>query len=181
MKISHKFPQFTNQPTLIAVTGKQGGRFYIARDGIIEEVDSFKIEKPGYTDREGMFMTRGRGITVRSGSVVEEQDEVMLRYFFHEFISRIRQLSANLAPDKLVLFGTAGMKGRLSKLLPKHLQEKIDVFIVGTYYGSHPFKLLAKIQEHRAEQGRQTTKPIYGEAKKIMDQTRIARRVIRGR
>ena len=98
MKIPHELPQFENQRALIVSLGTHAGKCFLAADGNLSEVLALVQEKPRYSDREGFFMTAGRGGVYQTGSVYEDKSDEEARRFIrriaHELTVAINKLRA---------------------------------------------------------------------------------------
>jgi len=146
MKISQNLPQFAGEHVLLVVTGRQEAEFYRAGDGEVEKVAAFKVETPKYSDREGHFKTRGRGMVLASGAVYEAQKEKILQDFRREFKSSLKSVLANFSqPDRIYMYTPAYMATDVQGLFPRLVAGAIKKTIRGNFYGRHPFELLEKI------------------------------------
>lgn len=144
MKIPRELPQFKDENAFIIVTGKQDAAFYKASDGIIEKVDAFKIPRPTYSDNEGIYRTKGRGVATSSGSAKELQDENVIRDFLREFKKRIRKISDF---STIYIFSPHQIKNRVRAALPNEWKMKVGALIEGNYYFRHPTFILKKLGE----------------------------------
>ena len=146
MKISQDLPQFKEENALLIVTGKHEADFFHASHGEIERIAGFKVEKPHYSDREGHFKTRGRGVTVASGAVYEAQKEKILQDFRREFRKALRLALGNNHPDVLYVYTPAYLKNEVYALLPKRIQSLVKKIFSINIYGRHPFEILERIR-----------------------------------
>jgi len=144
MKIPRDLPQFKDETAFIIVAGKQNAVFYTAADATIEQVDAFKIPKPKYSDNEGGFETRGRGMLISSGSVRELQDADIIRDFLRELQLRFKKIPAF---SRLYIFAPQQTKNKIQKVLPSEWKKKINAIIDGNYYFRHPTFILKKLSE----------------------------------
>ncbi|MEX0672922.1 MAG: host attachment protein [Candidatus Paceibacterota bacterium] len=167
MKITEKLPQFENETALLVVTGKQDAVFYIAQNGEVNAVESFKVDKPKYTDLHGHFETRAHGKVTRAGSPYEPTDlsDDAVRQFLKELEEELKNVSRHYALDSLYIFYPSHMKNRISEVLPPKLARKQQIAIEGNFYEHHPFKLLERIQKKNSSG---VIKPITATAQKIL-------------
>ncbi|MEX0930334.1 MAG: host attachment protein [Candidatus Paceibacterota bacterium] len=168
MKISEKLPQFENETALLVVTGKQTAVFYIAKDGEIHQVNSFKVNKPKYTDLQGHFETRSHGKTTRAGSAFEptELSEDAVRNFLKELEEELKNVSRHHTLDSLYVFCPAHVKNRIEKAIPSKLARKEQMVVEGNFFESHPFDLLTKIRKRTS---RNPIRPLTEAAQKILN------------
>jgi hypothetical protein len=144
MKIPNKFKQFEDRPSIIIVAGRQDAAIYKCSGGFLERLDAFKIPTPHYSDREGAFKTRGRGVTTRSGGVREIRDDDIIRDFLSEFKKRIKKIAKNDF-DSVYITAPAKTKNRIKEILPTRLRQKVVSIIEGNYFYRHPLFILEKI------------------------------------
>jgi hypothetical protein len=151
MKISRDLPQFDGEKTLIVVAGKQEARFFLAKDGVIEESQSFQFEKPKYSDREGFFMSRGKSGVYRSGAVYEFKKQRLVK----ELGSRLKEGFADIAKynkiDKIYLLSPEHLENDVKKAIPPDYRKKIKFLLKGDYSHFHPFDILDKIASQKKE------------------------------
>lgn len=153
MFISQHLPQFTDKKVLLIVASRQNGKFFIAQDGQLEEKDSFSVEAPTYSDKEGHFETRRsrgvRGMVQKmfgSGVPREDVKEKVEKDFLKEFEKRVKEVWADDI-DEAYLFASPYVINDIPELLTQQQQEKITQRIEGNYIKIHPFKLLEKLAE----------------------------------
>ena len=146
MKISKDLPQFVGEKALLIVTGKQEADFYSAGDGSIEKIAGFMVEKPHYSDREGHFKTRGRGATLASGAVYENQKEKILQDFRREFRKTLKTVLGSFTPNQIYVYTPSYLSNEIVALFSKRMALAIKKVIKGNFYGRHPFEMLEKIR-----------------------------------
>lgn len=151
MKIPEEYPQFNEHAALLVVTGAQEADFYFAHDGAIEKVDSFKIEKPHYSDDEGFSETRSGGQVLASGSAKEGVKEKILADFLHEFKIHSKDAYMKHMPDDLYVFTPAYVVHYVTEALLADAERRIVHVFRGNYYDKHPTELLEMIQKERKE------------------------------
>jgi hypothetical protein len=142
MKIPRQFQQFKDEPTLLLVAGRQTAVLYEAKDGILNKIDSFEIPKPRYSDREGEFRRRGRGVTVSSGVPKELRDDDIINDFLKELKKRLKPLSK---PEKLIVFAPDKTRHKILDVLPKAWQQKVTKVIRGNYFNKEPLDVISRI------------------------------------
>ncbi len=135
MKIPRQFPQFKDEKTLVLVTGKQVAKAYMAENGVIDKVFEFKVDKPKFSDNEGAFKSSGHGKTIRSGSVREENKDVVLLEFLKLLDKELKQLGKGQYPKIIDLYVLCPdyHKSVIQKALPKALSSKLKKLIEGNY------------------------------------------------
>jgi hypothetical protein len=176
MLVPQTLPQFNNRKALVVVTGKQDARFYRISEGIFIEFDNFKIPRPHYSDKEGYFRSRSKGITMSSGAVRELQDEIVIGDFVREFRRHIK--AAGNGFDEVYFFTPSTVKKALLDALPASLKGKIHAIFEGNHYKTSPLGLLSRIK-NEIESTHVTLRS--EEAQKIISKSRTARSVIRGK
>ena len=121
MKIPRQFKQFHDEPALIIVAGRQDALLYSANNGMIDRVDAVKIPTPHYSDREGAFQTRRKGMIVRSGAPRELRDRDIIRDFIHELGKRMKKLSFSIS--KTYIFAPDQTDRKSTRLNSSHIQK----------------------------------------------------------
>lgn len=143
MKIPEPLHQFKDEDALIVVSGRQDAAFYEAQNGILTEIDSFKIPTPHYSDHEGEIRVSSRGAGIRSGGTRELRHQDIIRDFMHEFKRRIKKLPATFS--KIYVFAPHQTKNKISDILFEWVQRKADTIIEGNFYYHHPLKVIGRI------------------------------------
>jgi hypothetical protein len=174
MKISKELPQFDGEKALVLVTGMENAKIFVAENGTIEEVESFRVEKPHYSDREGHFETRKGGKVIGSGSVYEEKDETTVMHFAQELESKLVRFR-NESITKLFLFTPGYIVASIRRAIPLSLIAKTEGVIKGNFLDYHPFDLLKKIEKMKPL----PTAPMTAEAEKTLTKSDQAKHVIR--
>jgi hypothetical protein len=147
MLIPANLPTFNGEKALLIATGKQDAVFYLAQNGILKSIDSFLIETPKYSDREGHFKTRGAGKTIRSGAVYENKKGKVITDFIKEFQKRFGTISKKHKIARLYIYSPSHMHTYIREALPKAFQNKITMEIEGNFFKTHPLTLLKKIHD----------------------------------
>ncbi len=180
MKISKKLPQFKNKRTLIVITGKQEGKFYLAYKGIIEKLTYFKFTKPKYSDREGHFVTKGGAGKYKTGSVYEPKKEKLRIELIKRLQEKLKTILKRRKIDSIYIACPEYLKNRIKDAFPSSASKKIDLVIFGDYCHSHVYKLLEKIKEKIGFKNK-PVRPAKKSARKIICKSKKARKVIKGK
>lgn len=143
MKIPRQLPQFTDYPALLVVAGRQTAIFYRVAAGLLEKLDDFQIETPQYSDNEGQFRVRGKGMTMKSGAPRELERADIIRDFLREFKKRLQDLPGDF--HELWLFAPPRTKNEIQAVLPVTWRSKLKRVIPGNYSSRPPLELLAKL------------------------------------
>ncbi|PJE51589.1 MAG: hypothetical protein COV29_00310 [Candidatus Yanofskybacteria bacterium CG10_big_fil_rev_8_21_14_0_10_36_16] len=143
MQIPKQFQQFKNNPTLLAVFGNQSGIFYLAENGLIEEVNKIEVITPKYSDNEGFSEIRSKtaGI-ISSGSSREIPKEKIHKEFIKKAASYILEVDKKGAINEIYLFCAPEIINQFKNELPKQLRDKIKKEIRGMYLKDSPTQLL---------------------------------------
>jgi hypothetical protein len=135
--------QFEDGEALLIVSGKQGAAFYHIRGECIELIDSFKVSKPEYTDFEGEFKVRGRGLTISSGSIKETDDESLIRSFLRELKKHLGRLKLHI--QKIYLFAPPQTKNKIKEAMRPENRNKVEKVVSGNFSRFHPIDLLERV------------------------------------
>lgn len=171
MKIRNNLPQFENERALIAVVGKQEAIFYFANKGVVEELRSFRFEKPKHSDREGFFMSRGASGVYRSGAVYESKKEKIIAELIFHLKNNLGDILNKNRADVIYLSSPDYLKNDVLKSFPSSYKKKIKLFLKGDYCHFHPFEVLEKIGGPEKE-----TVVLKEDAAKILNKTTVRRR-----
>lgn len=139
MKIKRELPQYEGESVLFVATGTRDGIIYLAGDGEVRKLKSFRVAKPKYSDKEGFTKNRRTGV---SGSARELDREDMQRDFLKEAVRQIRQASGSKKITDVILFAPPELKADLPSALPSGLKNKVVAVIPGNYHEHHPFELI---------------------------------------
>jgi hypothetical protein len=161
MKIPRKLEQFDGSKALIVVSGKQEALFYSANKGTIEKLAEIGIPRPRYSDHEGEFKVRGRGLTVSSGSPVEFHDYEVIQEFIQECKKRMKEIGEF---DEVYIFASEKVKNKIGSCVPSSMKSKVKAVIEGNYFNHRPLELIEKI----SAANRHEKMPLDPEAQKIM-------------
>lgn len=145
MKITQNLHQFINVNALIAVTGTMTAKLYLVKDGQIQQVDSIKLAKPNYSDKEEFFARKTATENI-SGSVYESPREYLRSQFLHDFQNEIKDIYAEHGFDTIFLIAPRYVLRDVENRMPKKCREMIKLRIAGNVIGKHPNKLLEIIK-----------------------------------
>ncbi len=171
MKLSQELPQFENKPVLLLVCGWQSGKIFYALNGEIVLVQEIDVPDHHYSDREGHFKMRTRGI-VQSGSVYEQKKEHIRKEFLGEYVSSIDNAVKKYNAKELYLFSPPEGMHDLQDVLPPRFRRRVRGRYSGNYIHHKPDKIVALIKDKKL-------KPVQlmsEEAKKILDKIDFFRR-----
>lgn len=146
MKIRKELPQFRNERALLAATGQQEVKFYLAHGGIVEELELYLIPNPRYTDREGFFAER-RTTELGSGSVYEPKKLYIENRFLHWLKNEIKEVCERQEIDSVYLFAPDYISKRIFAAIPEDIHSKIKFKLSGNFTKSHPFELLSMLKK----------------------------------
>jgi hypothetical protein len=146
MKIPKEFPQFQNEKVLLLATGKESAAIYIASDGELTELRSFKLPPEKYTYPEARFEHRGHGAILGVGTVYEKHDEVRTQKFFKKLEEAMESLVEKNHISHLYLFAPTYFLKQVEKHLPKKWRQQIAKKFDGNFTRVKPLELLQKIK-----------------------------------
>ncbi len=150
MKISKGLPQFT-KISLIIAAGSHSAEIYRAYEGEIEKIDSFRMENPTYSDKEGFFSRSGKGMNYGSGSVIETNKEEILGKFTKELASRIEKLFKENNAGSTYIFSPNYIKKSIRDSLSQKIKDCMVYTMEGNFVENHPFDLIKMIQKKTGE------------------------------
>lgn len=140
MKIKQGLSNFAEQSVLFIATGTKEGVLYLAGDGEIEKLKTFRVAKPKFSDREGFSRHGGKnGVT---GSSKEIDRHKMDLDFVKETVKQIKLVIGGKGVTDVIILTPAELKNELPKALPASLKSKVLAVIVGNYHEEHPFELI---------------------------------------
>ena len=166
MQIGENLPQYNQQKTLFVVLGTQEGKFYLASEGEINEVEHIKVPNQTYSDKEGHFEKRGHGNFYGSGSVEEEKDYNVEKKFSKTVSEKLQEYQNNKSFDVINLFVPSHLKKYIEEDWGVDLQKKVENHIDGNYVSENPIELIKKVEIVTEDET-----VAKGEAKDILDKT----------
>lgn len=178
MKIPKKYPQFENQETLIIICGRQKAKVLLAKDGLLEKLEDFGIETPQYSDREGFFKTRIKDVGVaKSGAVYEDKKEKVKKELLKELKKRLKKVSFDKKTPVINLFSPDYLKNEAEEAVKQVFHKSKPSYYSGNFYSQSNFAVLEVLKKGYSPKKEVKKK----EAKKILDKTKAARKIIKGK
>jgi hypothetical protein len=171
MLIEEKLSQFVEDASLLIVAGESSAKFYLAGNGVIEELDPFHLPKLHYSDREGFFARRG-GQSNNSGSVYENPKEYLHKQFLHGLTDEVKHAQERHGFQSIYLFAPDYMMKGVKECLPKEFRDMLRLEFIGNLAAKHPLELLRLIKAER-EQIARRQKIVRLEARKLLDTANV--------
>ena len=141
MKIPSKFPQFEKENVLIVATGAQDADIYLASDGLMDKVISFRIPRRRYSDEEG-FSVQKSGV---SGSAREYPKEAAIQEFLKRLETELKTISQKEKISHVCLFSPDYMMKMVKSVFPVNLRDKVKISVDGNFSQHSPMELLEKL------------------------------------
>jgi hypothetical protein len=138
----------SNGTSLLVVTGKETAKFYMARDGIMNELEHISVREPKYSDKEGFFERRRGGKVLSSGSVLEPKEKVAINEFLTKLEQKLVDVSRQTAFSRVYVFAPLEHRHRIISAIPYHLKQYIQLVIPGNYVRKSPLGLLLLIKNY---------------------------------
>ena len=143
LQIPRQLPQF-DRATLIIVTGRQDAIFYRAWQGLLAQLGAFHLPRPRYSDHEGEFKKRGRGIEISYGANTEIDKRDSIREFLQAFRQQIKRIPE---AAEIIIFAPAILKKVIGQALPSAWQKHLKQIIAGNYHRFYPLEILRKLAQ----------------------------------
>lgn len=144
MKISNKFPRFSEK-TLIIVCNPREAIFYYAEGDNLEKIAEFKLDKIVYSDRED-FGRLSTGGVYETGAKYEKQKVSLRNDFKAKFVEVAKSVSKKINFKKLHVVSAVNIHRILLKILPKNWLKILGAHFKGDYTKKHPFEILQLIR-----------------------------------
>lgn len=178
--IPKNLPQFSDSPSLFISSGEYEAHFYLAHQGTLEEVESFKMppreEARGKQAFIGASQTKALGAVTHHGAYVEE----LKRKFQARVDYTIHNLLDEYQFQNIYLFSPEYVAKRIIKGLEPNEEEKIKMKFFGEFIKLHPLKLLKMFwKQIELLISVSIVPPITKEGAKIADRPKI-RHAVRG-
>ncbi len=168
MKIPSENYQFSNEKTIILVTGAQGALVYFANEGEVDLVSEIEADKIEDTDKSGIFRVK-RPKMVHHGVSFEDKQEKIKDKTTKDFLKKLRvelkELKVSEGVDSVFLFTPDFMEGHILESFPSEMKDRVKNVFVGNYRKEHPLDLVKKIGSFRDDK---RVKPVGEEALKIL-------------
>ena len=143
MKIAQQFPQFKKERALVILTGTQEAEFYLAGDGVIEKIETFRIPRIRYSDKEGLSVRTGKtGVTGGSSKTTKEQYQ---QEFTAKFRTAAKDIVGRVTPTQIVL--VSPIVGEVEALLPVAVKKIVAMRIKKNLCERHPEEILEHIKK----------------------------------
>ncbi|PIZ57034.1 hypothetical protein COY23_01955 [bacterium (Candidatus Torokbacteria) CG_4_10_14_0_2_um_filter_35_8] len=146
MKISGTLPQFSEEKALLVVASRYEADFYFAENGMIDKIQSFRVEESTYSDREDFTERKGRGNFFMTGSGYQSPKVQVIQDFAKEFKENLKDVLSKNDITSIYLFVPSEMVNEIKEKLDNLSKKKIKFVFKGDYNKEHAFKLLEKIK-----------------------------------
>jgi len=180
MQIPNTFKIKNSEHILLLITGKQEASFHKVFNGEMTTLNSFKVDKPHYSDNEGHFKTRADGRVIRSGSPRELDDDLVIADFLKKLEKYIKTDIDTDDYSQIYLTVPGHLKNIIVDSLPPKITDKIHHEILGNFFNEEPLGVLERFSDLNIEEGSESISFIGKEAKQILKKTKQARKVIKG-
>jgi hypothetical protein len=135
MKLSNTLPK-VGEETLLVVSSPSGSKFFLVKEGSLEQVAEFKIDKPHYSDLED----------TEAGPLIDRMKPMVHRDFNITFKATAKKLAKTLSVKKIYLFTTKSLSNLTEKLLPAEWRNRLASHTKGDFTKVHPFQILRRVQ-----------------------------------
>lgn len=168
MKIARGLEAFDHERALIVACGEWSAKLHFAHKGKIEYLGAVVVRAPKFSDREGFFMSSGRGLIFRTGSVREQQKEHRHQQFLHELMTQVERHAANLNTSTMYVICPEHTRPAVMRALEKHYAKQIRFVLPGCHVNDHPFTLIRRIEDARGEAFAVLHRPKREQEKKLL-------------
>lgn len=125
------------------MTGTQEAEFYLAGDGSIEKVETFRIPRIRYSGDEGLSVRTGKtGVTGGGSKSMKGQYQ---QEFTARFRSSAKDVIARVKPTQLLVISRVAVE--VEDLLPAMARKLIKVRLRKNLCERHPEEILKHIQK----------------------------------
>lgn len=143
MKIAQQFPQFKKERALLIVTGTQEAEFYLAGDGSVEKIETFRIPRIRYSDKEGLAVRTGKtGVTGGGSHSTKEQYR---QAFAAKFKASAKDVIARTTPTHIMI--VSPIIADIEQLLPTTAKKLVRVRLRKNLCERHAEEILGRIQK----------------------------------
>ncbi len=169
MKIPDNLSRWSNA-TLVIAAGILDARIYVVQNGAVAEHHEVRKEKPAYSDREGLFVRKGKGKVLGAGAVREDrQEEKTHKEFLDDLGHRLAELIGKHSVEKVLLFAPQQGFEEMADAVPAVLRPRIAYMAPGNFSKRRVLDLLQMaddaLNDKNARQRRSIAKD---EAQKIL-------------
>lgn len=147
MKIAQQFPQFKKERALVILTGTQEAEFYLAGDGSMEKIETFRIPRIRYSGNEGLSVRTGKtGVTGGGSKSTKEQYQ---QEFTAKFKTSAKDVIARVTPTQLLV--VSPVVAEVEALLPAPAKKLIKVRLRKNLCERHPEEILEHIKKEMSK------------------------------
>lgn len=147
MKIAQQFPQFKKERALLIVTGTQEAEFYLAGDGVVEKIETFRIPRIRYSDREGLAVRTGKtGVTGGSSKSLKDQYR---QEFAAKFKVSAKDVITRTTPTQITIISP--VIAEVEQLLPATTKKLVRMRLKKNLCERHAEEILGHIQKELAK------------------------------
>lgn len=132
---------------MLVLAGEKAAKFYLAKSGMLEELEAILVLNPKYSDREGYFERRSGGNFTSGGSSYEINKQHQHANFIHALSDRLDEFRKIFNFDKIYLFAPRFMLKEIIHALPKEISKMVVWQGAGNYLDKHPFELIQRVAE----------------------------------
>ncbi|NBD73478.1 hypothetical protein GVX82_00340 [Patescibacteria group bacterium] len=150
MQIPQEYPQFTDEPTLLVITGAEAGQCYLALNGLLTEVLNYEEPTPSFSDTEGFFETRSHGQVLRAGAVREPRDQEDHERFARTFAQKVAAIEHEVPPTAVFLAAPDYMVTLLKQELPDSVVALLTREERANLTHEHPLSVLGRFTSPQA-------------------------------
>ncbi len=127
---------------LVVVSAKEEGKIYELQDGTLTFIEGVVEHPPQYSDNEGFFERRGRGITMGSGNVREEADEHNLLNFLKRMAQAVTERMNERTPRAVLVLEPEHLHGKFAEYVTPAMQ----VPVVTVQYGNFMHESISALE-----------------------------------
>lgn len=168
MKISQGMKSFAHERALIVACGDTKAKLHFAHQGFIDYLGSVIVPVSKFSDREGFFMSSGRGMVFRTGAVYENQKEHRHKQFVSELIEQLDRHVTDLQVTSIYLFCPDHGRNSLVDVLEKKFNKQMRFVLPEYHVDEHPFLLIKKIEQAKQEAFQVLHEPSGEQQKKLL-------------
>lgn len=143
----------TNDNALIVVSAKEEGKLYELRDGALHFLQHVTEHPPAYSDNEGFFQRSGNGMTMGSGSVLEESDEHNFKQFLNTMSEAVREQTDAIKPRAVLILEPEHLKHKLAERTTQGQPASTASVLFGNFVHESPKELYARLEKVYATDG----------------------------
>ncbi len=175
MKIPSENYQFSNEPSILVVTGIREALIYYAREGEVDRLSEIMAEKPEDPGKPGVFITGGKNMIHHGASLEDKQRKIRdkaIKNFLSELKKDLKEIPDIDKIKSLYLFTPEPFEGSVLEEIPAKLKKKIENTFYGNYTNKHPIDLVKKITTVKNKKKEDLTEEEAREILKLKRQNR---------